>query len=164
MTSIAWDNGPVFRNGAVGTEQACCCQQVCCITGTNCTITVTVTYSNGQTRTNGDDQLDEAGNPISNTPISAYIADCNTIGFSHQILSDGTCSQGASKQQLLNCTTCCQELGIGCNCTYGNVIAETYTFAPNDPGAECDQTPDINYVTSIVFTLTDCGDCPCEFP
>jgi len=25
MTSIAWDNGPIFRNGAVGTEQACCC-------------------------------------------------------------------------------------------------------------------------------------------
>ena len=29
MTSIAWDNGPIFRNGAVGTEQACCCGFVC---------------------------------------------------------------------------------------------------------------------------------------
>jgi hypothetical protein len=27
MTLITWDNGPVFKNGAVGTEQACCCNQ-----------------------------------------------------------------------------------------------------------------------------------------
>lgn len=25
MTSIAWNGGPIFRNGAVGTGQACCC-------------------------------------------------------------------------------------------------------------------------------------------
>lgn len=25
MTLIAWNGGPIFRNGAVGTEQACCC-------------------------------------------------------------------------------------------------------------------------------------------
>lgn len=166
MTSIAWDGGPIFRNGAVGTEQACCCQQPpCCISSTNCTITVTVTYSNGQTRTNGENQLDEAGNEIGGTPISTYITDCNTIGFSHTILSDGTCSQGAFKEQKINCTTCCTDpFGVGCNCSFGTVVSETYTFTPNDPGAECDQTPDINYVTSIAFTLTDCGDCPCEFP
>jgi len=27
MTLIAWNGGPIFRNGAVGTEQACCCAQ-----------------------------------------------------------------------------------------------------------------------------------------
>lgn len=25
MTLISWNGGPIFRNGAVGTEQACCC-------------------------------------------------------------------------------------------------------------------------------------------
>lgn len=29
MTSIAWSSGPIFRNGAVGTEQACCCNKGC---------------------------------------------------------------------------------------------------------------------------------------
>lgn len=33
MTSIAWDNGPVFRSGAIGTGQACCCAKPC--TGCN---------------------------------------------------------------------------------------------------------------------------------
>lgn len=161
MTSISWkDGGPIMRGGAVGTEQACCCNQPCCISSTNCTITVTVAYSNGQTRTNGEDQLDEGGNPISGTPISAYVVDCNTVVFSHQIISDGVCNQAADKQQLLNCTTCCP-LGVGCNCSFGTVVAEDYAFSPNDPEAVCDQTPDINYVTSITFTLTDCGECPC---
>jgi hypothetical protein len=27
MTLISWNGGPIFRNGAVGTEQACCCDQ-----------------------------------------------------------------------------------------------------------------------------------------
>jgi hypothetical protein len=27
MTLISWNGGPIFRNGAVGTEQACCCAQ-----------------------------------------------------------------------------------------------------------------------------------------
>jgi len=27
MTLIAWNNGPIFRSGAVGTESACCCAQ-----------------------------------------------------------------------------------------------------------------------------------------
>jgi len=32
MTSIAWKNGPILRNGAIGTEQACCCGSTpeCC--------------------------------------------------------------------------------------------------------------------------------------
>lgn len=35
MTLIAWQNGPVFRSGAVGTGQACCCKScpqypLCC--------------------------------------------------------------------------------------------------------------------------------------
>lgn len=33
MTSISWRNGPILRNGAIGTEQACCCStgpQCCC--------------------------------------------------------------------------------------------------------------------------------------
>ena len=27
MTLISWNGGPIFRSGAVGTEQACCCAQ-----------------------------------------------------------------------------------------------------------------------------------------
>jgi hypothetical protein len=27
MTLIAWNNGPILKNGAIGTEQACCCAQ-----------------------------------------------------------------------------------------------------------------------------------------
>lgn len=36
MTSIAWNGGPIFRNGAVGTGQACCCETCapCCVGGT----------------------------------------------------------------------------------------------------------------------------------
>ncbi len=165
MTLITFQDGTVvFHGEKVGTEQACCCDQPCCITSTNCTITVTVAYSNGQTRTNGQNQLNEDGNEIASTAISAFITDCNTVGFSHEIINDVTCNQGASKQQLLNCDICC-ESGVGCDCAFGSVVSENYAFNPNDPGGECDQTPDINYVTSITFTLTDCDDCPCnEFP
>lgn len=37
MTLIAWRNGPVFKNGAVGTESACCCNNpptACSCSGT----------------------------------------------------------------------------------------------------------------------------------
>lgn len=143
----------------------CCGSQPCCFTSTNCDIVVTVTYSNGQSRTNGDDQLDENGNPISDTPISVSIGDCNTVGFVHQILSLGSCNQGASKQQKLNCTTCCTDpAGVGCGCTFGTIVSENYGFSPNDPGAECDPAPSSNYVTSVTFSLANCSDCPCEFP
>lgn len=39
MTSIAWNGGPIFRNGAVGTGQECCCGEpppppdICCCVG-----------------------------------------------------------------------------------------------------------------------------------
>ena len=29
MTLIAWENGPIFRDGAVGTGQECCCDKGC---------------------------------------------------------------------------------------------------------------------------------------
>lgn len=53
MTLIAWENGPIFRDGAVGTGQECCCQSVCCYWhGTPATtVTVTVTPATGQART-----------------------------------------------------------------------------------------------------------------
>ena len=165
MTTIAWDGGPIFRGGAVGTEQGCCCNTPCCITSTNCTITVTVTYSNGQTRTNGENQLDEDGNDISDTPISASINGCNAVSFFHEILTKGTCTQGASKTQRLNCATCCADpLGVGCDCTFGAVVEEDYELGRVEPDFECNPSPTYNYVTQIAFTLTDCGDCPCEFP
>jgi len=162
MTAVTFDgNAVVMRDNRVGTGPECCC---CCITGTNCTVTVTVTYSNGQVRTNGEDMLNADGNAIDDTPIMPYFAGCNLIAFSHEIINDIACYQGASKQQQITCDICC-DTGIGCDCSLSQVTVEDYSFNPNDPGGVCDQTPDINYVTSIAFSLTDCGECPCnEFP
>ena len=36
MTSIAWDGGPILRNGAVGTGQACCCAPFSCTPCNDC--------------------------------------------------------------------------------------------------------------------------------
>lgn len=55
MTLISWQNGPIFRNGAVGTEQACCCTTCSprCYWAGNppTTVTVTVTMAGGASRT-----------------------------------------------------------------------------------------------------------------
>jgi hypothetical protein len=121
---------------------------------------VTVSYSNGQTRVSGDEQLDGDGNAISGVLIEAYLTDCNTVGFSHQAISTGTCTQYATKQQKLNCNVCCAG-GVGCDCSFGTVVTENYTFMPDDPSAECDQSPELNYVTGVTFSLTNCGGCGC---
>lgn len=165
MTSIAWDGGPIFRNGAVGTEQACCCEQFCCFTDINCDIVVTVTYSNGQTRTNGDFELDYLGNDTA-TVIDYLIENCNQVRYAHSeqpYFAAGDlfpCFQLATKTQQVNCTTCCED-GTACDCVIGAVIAENY--APFG-GVPCTNAPTTVRVTSISITLANCGDCPCEFP
>jgi hypothetical protein len=163
-------NGKLLvRDGALATSENCCCgDSPCCIQIVNCRIVVTVTYSNGEVRTNGQEQLDEGGNPIGGVLVRAFpIDDCNLVGFSHEMIYSDVCNQGPVKRQRLNCQTCCNDVAggpVGCDCTFGEVEYEDYSFDPNDPGVDCDQAPEINYVTNISFSLDNCTDCPCEFP
>lgn len=168
MTSIAWSNGPIFRNGAVGTEQACCCEQFCCFTDINCDIVVTVTYSNGQTRTNGDFQLNHLGNDMTLAPVIGYsVSNCNVVTFAHDQIAwigEGQlfeCYQVAVKQQKINCATCCED-GTACDCVIGSVVHENYS--PVGGFGDCSDAPTTVHVTGISITLANCGDCPCEFP
>jgi len=136
------------------------CVSPCCVSSIDCEIRVTVTYSNGQTRISGEDQLDEGGNSIEGSPISASISDCNTVSFSHYGLNTGTCTQYARKNQKIDCSVCCPG-GEGCNCSFGPVVSESYSFLANDPGADCEQEFEINHVTAISFSLVECGCCAC---
>lgn len=59
MTSISWQNGPILRNGAIGTEQACCCAPDVCASqcsgnSTPSTITFTISNAAGLTFENFD--------------------------------------------------------------------------------------------------------------
>lgn len=145
------------------------CTGVCCFSGINCDIVVTVTYSNGQTRTNGQYQIREDGSDIMYAPLIGYtVTDCNRVSFAHwELVYFGPgyvfpCYQVAYKTQAINCTTCCDD-GTACDCSMGDVITENYEPYGGFNG-DCSGPPSTVYVTNISFSIANCGDCPCEFP
>ena len=190
VTLIAWQNGrPVIKNGLVATEQACCCQRCggpcetsadcpsgcvcddgqcvspCCFSGINCDIVVTVTYSNGQTRTNGQNEITQYGDDFLFEFVGYEIIDCNKVRYTHPEIGWAgpgqlfPCYQIAQKVQSIDCTTCCDD-ATACDCTLGAVVAENY--APIASGVECSDEPTSVHVTNVSFTLANCGECPCN--
>lgn len=63
MTTIAWNNGPIFRSGAVGTGQACCCkpkvEKRICSCGALAPLEVIVTVTVGNRISQLPDEYDE---------------------------------------------------------------------------------------------------------
>lgn len=165
MAVVLYQGKVLTKNGKIAVSTDCCCgQQPCCIFSTNCTITVTVSYSNGQTRTNGELEIGYDGNDLATT-IDYTIIDCNVVRFSHETLpwiGPGQlfeCFQVAVKEQKVNCTTCCED-GTACDCTIGDVVAESYE--PFGGLGDCSNQPTTVHVTGISITLANCGECPCN--
>lgn len=154
MTSIAWDNGPIFRNGAVGTEQACCCGQdtppCCSAVPTQCRLTLTLTLSDNSTLTYywPEDEFDVLA-------PGSFGVTCNSVSASFGDYNpERDCGYSASKTQRIVCEKCCDD-NTGYQCSLGSVTSELYTF--EDSG--CPGNVGVR-VVGIAFSGLDCDPTP----
>ena len=146
MTLIAWQGGPIFRNGAVGTGQGCCCQQEC-VCPSGCVDGLRISLGNSPTCTTG------FGSVIYRDTLSGGFVGCANnfmvIGWTVEM----RCVDGVWTATIFGCGQNCNvrktaTLSLGSDCLPVAGVVDSSLFvdeSPNNPA--CCPTPPTVTVT-----------------
>jgi hypothetical protein len=154
MTLIAWNNGPIFRSGAVGTESACCCAQknkVCTCSDpygyAPLTVTAEVTLGSLASGSVGSCTAADAAAQVDGTYVLSY-AGKNLADY---FVYSTTLADGTEVVYEIRCTTAgglydsrlymkfC-DVGFPCFQRYDMEVALTSTLCALEYGATASET------------------------
>ena len=169
MTLITWNNGPLFRDGLVGTEQACCCPG-CCGIPANCTLTFYVdgedfvyNHETGEWISVNDPTYSypfiDFGNcqeESMGTGDPKYRTCCLSGSFADVVLQEGCFDYSAHVYVRIKCDQCCDTdpvTAVGCS------LVDEHRITISEPPGGCDQ-----YIPSIGFRMVCEGEECNEFP
>lgn len=178
MTSISWRNGPILRNGAIGTAQACCCQAgaQCCGIPNNCAVSVNV---DGVPYTYDPQTALWVNDNNEVIPWSVGFGDCQDAQAGTGDPKYATCCLSASSSDTpavgdcidwthiiyarLVCDTCCSiNPSIGLNCRFEDPVS--YTLVNGVVITAGQTSPCDAFIPTLSFSMTCQGNDCNEFP
>lgn len=178
MTLITFQDGkPLFRDGKVGTEQACCCEgaEECCGGYLNCQVSYTVTLSTGQV-IEGTGYLPvlentDVANSVGGLEFSVVGERINgicrlrirwTTEYFCDLIDYEVVGFAAYADYALSCGSCCEQDpiqdGYAFNCNIEEIASGTSQDPPCANGIELLG----DHVSSVVVNSISCDDAECN--